>query len=138
MAGLTGIGTMKDLVLRIRTRATFGYAHECAPRRVDVIRSPDGTYYSEYSKVDEAGKRVTGKHDLNSVKVESILDQLSTASLPVSPKFDMVCDGTDGVVEIHNRWGNSKFSWFGAPPDEWELLAEIADRVESWSEIDED
>ena len=129
---------MKDLVLRIRTQATFGYPHECAPQRVDVIRSPDGSYYSEYSTVNESGKRVSGRRNLDSANVEDILTQLSETSLPVSPEFPMVHDGEDVEVEVRGRFGMSKYSWFGAPPEEWKLLEEIAYTVNSWSGIDDD
>ena len=103
-----------------------------------MIRSPDGSYYSEYSTVNESGKRVNGKRDLDSAKVENFLTQLSDTALPVSPNFPSVRDGEDVEVEIRGRFGMSKYSWFGAPPEEWKLLDELAYKVISWSGINED
>ena len=103
-----------------------------------MIRSPDGSYYSEYSTVNKSGKRVSGRRDLDSANVEDILTQLSETSLPVSPEFPMVHDGEDVEVEIRGRFGMSKYTWFGAAPEEWKLLDEIAYTVNSWSGIDDD
>ena len=128
---------MKDLVIRIRTRLCMGTPFECAPRRIDIIRKPDGGYYSEYSKVNDAGKRVTAKLELNSAKVEGVLSQLSCMSLPVSPEFGMVCDGEDVEIEMLGRLGKTKFSWFRAAPEEWAVLEEIAYRVVEWSGVND-
>ena len=104
----------------------MGTPFECAPRRIDINRRPSGDYYCEYSKVNNAGKRVTAKLELNSAKVEGVLSQLSCMSLPISPEFGKVCDGEDVEVEILGQGGKVKFSWYGAALEEWAVLKEIA------------
>jgi hypothetical protein len=129
---------MKDLKLRIRTKLCMGTPFECAPRRIDIVRSPNGGYYCEYSKVNETGKRVSAKLELNSTKVEELLSQLSCMSLPVAPEFGMVCDGEDVEVEIFGQSGGIKFNWYGAAPAEWSVLAEIIYKFIKWSGVDGD
>ena len=129
---------MKDLVFRIQTQLCMGTPFECAPRRIDVIRNPNGDYFCEYSKVNNAGKRVTAKLELNSAKVEGVLSQLSCMSLPISPAFGMVDDGEDVEIEIIGQLSKVKFSWYRAAPEEWALLEEIAYQVVEWSRVNED
>ena len=116
----------------------MGTPFECAPRRIDVIRKPDGGYYCEYSKINNAGKRVTAKLELDPAKVEGVLSQLSCMSLPISPDFGPVNDGENVEIEILGWFGKAKFSWYGAAPEEWEVLEEITYRVVEWSGVNDD
>ena len=128
---------MKEPILRIRTRLCMGTPFECAPRRIVINRRPNGDYYCKYSKVNNAGKRVTAERELDSAKVEGVLSQLSSMSLPVAPDFGMVDDGEDVEIEILGRLGKVKFSWYRAAPEEWAVLEEIAYQVVEWSGMNE-
>jgi hypothetical protein len=63
--------------------------------------------------------------EVDAKAVESLLDNLTSARIPVIPEFIAGCDGWMVDIEIHYGMNSVKYSWWVHIPEQWLILREV-------------
>ena len=59
----------------------------------------------------------------------ALLDELRNTNIPVYPPEMTGCDGTFYSMSLGNVYGGATYTWWSCPPDGWEILPKITDKI---------
>lgn len=120
---------MPERIIRIKLEKCWGFAYD-AIRRIDILRYKNGDYYSLYTKTNCDGEKETIKHQIESSEIDSIFELLSTVQIQAFPNHDdLGCDGGYTELEVGGYGGRTSFRWWSVPPEGWDVLDLITDRI---------
>jgi len=120
---------MAERILRVKWEGTYGFIHEVAPKRIDFFIDKEGDYFAKYIRLNEYQERVATKILVDGDELDEVFDALSTISIPAFPDPNIGCDGGYTELEVGGYTGLSHFRWWSVPPDGWEVLNEIAQKL---------
>lgn len=121
---------MAERLLRIKIESCGpGLPYQLEPRIISVTRFCNGEYIAKYTKSDENDKKVTVKNKMTASDVDGIMKDLSTIHIQAFPDHRMGCDGGFTELEVGDYSGKSHFRWWSSPPEGWEVLDDIVEKV---------
>ena len=121
---------MAERLLRIKIESCGpGLPYQLEPRIISVTRFCNGEYIAKYTKSDENDKKVTVKNKMTASDVDVIMKDLSTIHIQAFPDHRMGCDGGFTELEVGYYSGKSHFRWWSSPPEGWEVLDDIVEKV---------
>ncbi len=126
---------MAKRILRISYESTFGLPHEIAKKYIDILKYKNGEYYYKYITRNELLKKEIYKKRVEPSIVHEIIEALSDINIPAFPKHQMGSDGGFTEIEVGGYEGSSHFRWWSYPPDGWERLDEVVQKIISESNI---
>ena len=119
---------MPERLIRIKLEKCWGSPYD-AMRRIDILRYKNGDYYSLCIKTNCDGVKETIKHQIKSSEIDLIFELLSTVQIQAFPNYEMGCDGGFRELEVGGYEGRSSFRWWSVPPEGWDVLDMITDRI---------
>lgn len=99
------------------------------PQTYSLYEVEGGSYLIRHWKVDDDGKRRSIKYLLEASDVQPILKQLFKLNLPIAQELIPGCDGGFTEIELGDYWGGSKFRWWSVPPEGWEELDVLTQKI---------
>lgn len=119
-----------EVVFTLKTEAC-GPIDPSDPDQCDWKISLKNTYKGAYLLGSEAGCRSGEKRRHFRFMVpwdwaESVRNELENLSVPVSPRFEIGCDGGFTELICGGYAGRSSYRWWSSPPQGWEPLDRFA------------
>lgn len=127
---------MADTILRLTIEPTYGIGPG-EKTRIDIVEKAGEEYQLRLTEQSVGGDRSTTKHPVPTIEVENMIGKLTTTAIPALAMGEFVCGGDIFTLELHYWDVRSKFTWLTLPPEEWDVLAEVADRLCSLAGLDE-
>ena len=128
---------MSHRILRLTITPTFGFAGE-SKTRIDIIEIAGDDHRLTLTEWGFESGKVTKTVRVKSIDVERLIHDLTMTTItPLAPSEE-VCDAPIVTLET-SYWGvQSKFTWEAIPPDNWNVLGDVADKMCAMAGLGED
>jgi len=117
-------------LLRIRCSGTWGPGDDFD---ISLVRMNDvfilkGKRYRQ-SESGGAKRSKQKKFKVDKAWVETLLDTLRKATIPLYPPEVFGCDGEFFSLKLGTPYGGATYQWWSAPPKGWNVLSKVTGRI---------
>lgn len=119
---------MAKRLLKLTVEPTFGISTK-AKQSYEVIEYVNGDLFIKLTGFDNDGNKIFYKNIISNVIILEILDLLSKTTIKVLPQEQFICDGDFINLEIDDMRGKISLSWISKPPDGWEQLESVTEKI---------
>lgn len=119
---------MAKRILKLTVEPTFGVLLN-AKQMYEIIKYVNGDLSIKLLGIDNDGQKVFHKKVISEDIVEEIIDLLSKTTINVLPQNQSICDGDFIKLDIDDERGKISLSWISQPPDGWEQLSLVTDKI---------